>query len=436
MGFKYQKFPDISCDGCRIIWDSRQIESENEKIFIDIDLDIKIKEKLRKRSNNIVEHDDSKRELAEACQLKNLSQKLKIVGITGTNGKTTCVHMLSEYFSLLGKKVLSIGTQGLLYFNEGSCQQKIETGFTSLPAPNLADVLKQAIDLKVQYVFMEVSSHAIALFREWGLNYELKALTNITVDHLDFHDNFDNYKNCKLSWLNDLTNVRGKSLTSKQYNEVELQDQFSVTNNRVFYNNHALKFFGKFNAYNCQLCFEIIKNLGFDNEIEIWKKLSSVPGRYELVCSKENISYFVDFAHTPDSLEKTLTLNTDNSIYKIVVLGCGGNRDKTKRADMASIACQHSDFLVLTSDNPRDEEAMAIVNGMIKGLRAKRGYTVELDRRLAIKRSIMRAQKKFKEHKEVHVYILGKGDEAYQEIKGQKLPFKDKEVLLSLIKEH
>ncbi|MEY2916786.1 MAG: hypothetical protein RIS73_500 [Bacteroidota bacterium] len=378
------------------------------------------------------------------------SAKIKLVGVTGTNGKTTIATLLFKLFSALGYKCGLIST----------VQNQI--GNTIIPAthttPDAVSVnalLKQMQDDGCVYVFMEVSSHAIHQHRIAGLHFTGALFSNITHDHLDYHKTFDEYIRVKKMWFNNLSSSafaisngddkRGavmlqNTIAKKYLYSLKTLADFkgkildnSITGLHLLVNDVEVHFrlIGEFNAYNLLAVFGAAICLGEEkNEVlQILSNLDGAEGRFDYTISaKEKLIGIVDYAHTPDALLNVLAtikkLKQGNE-QVITVVGCGGDRDKTKRPVMAEVACEYSDKVILTSDNPRSEDALEILKDMQAGVNvaAKKKVISIADRREAIKTAVSLAQK------EDIVLIAGKGHEKYQEIKGVKYDFDDKKIL-------
>lgn len=382
------------------------------------------------------------------------SKEIKLVGITGTNGKTTSVTLLHNLFSDIGEKA------GLL----STVVNKI--GTTSFPAthttPNpvvLNQLLRQMVDAGCGYCFMEVSSHAVHQNRIAGLDFDIAGFTNISHDHLDYHKTFKEYIKAKKRFFDDLSsqavaivnsddtnglvmvqNSRAKIKTFGLKNMADykvkiLENAFSglvlsVNNQDVW-----TRLIGGFNAYNLILIYAIAIELGFEplQVLTSISKLKSVEGRFQYIKSDKDIIAIVDYAHTPDALQNVLStiasVRTKNEKV-ITVVGCGGDRDKSKRPKMAAIAANESDQTILTSDNPRTENPETIISEMKLGVPADRSAKVMAisDRREAIKVACALATKGD------IVLVAGKGHEKYQEINGERFPFDDLAIVQETLK--
>ena len=384
----------------------------------------------------------------------NPSKKLKLVGVTGTNGKTTVATLLYQLFRDLGYKC------GLLSTVENQVNGKvIPSTHTTPDQVELNRLLDEMVALGCDYCFMEVSSHAVAQHRISGLSFAGGIFTNLTHDHLDYHKTFDNYLKAKRGFFDGLsknafaltnnddrngnimlqnTKAHRKSYglkTMADYKAKILENQFgglllNIDNEEVWF-----KMVGSFNAYNLLAVFATAMLLDQDRSkvLTSLSKLSGAEGRFDYVVGPDKVIGIVDYAHTPDAVQNVLS--TIHDIRKgnekvITVIGCGGDRDKTKRPVMAKVACEWSDNVVLTADNPRSEDPEAIIKDMEQGvdIAFKRRTVSITDRREAIKTACMLAQPGD------IILLAGKGHEKYHEIKGVKNHFDDKEELLNQFK--
>jgi UDP-N-acetylmuramoyl-L-alanyl-D-glutamate--2,6-diaminopimelate ligase len=378
------------------------------------------------------------------------SKQLKIIGITGTNGKTTTATLLYKLFEALGYK------SGLLSTVQNHIHDKVEISTHTTPdAISIHALLRRMADAGCAYVFMEVSSHAIHQHRIAGIRFAGGVFTNITHDHLDYHKTFDEYIRVKKSFFDDLpagtfalTNADDKrGMVMLQNTKAEKHTyslrmpatikgkvlENSLTGLAMIIDNQEAHFrlIGTFNAYNLLAVYGVAKLLGQDkmDVLAILSGLQGAAGRFETYLSpKDRILGIVDYAHSPDALINVLAtinqLRTEGQ-QLFTVIGCGGDRDKTKRPIMAQVACEHSDKAILTSDNPRSEDPEVILNEMETGLTGpqKRKSLRITDRKEAIKVACTLA------HAGDVVLVAGKGHETYQEIKGVKHHFDDREVL-------
>jgi UDP-N-acetylmuramoyl-L-alanyl-D-glutamate--2,6-diaminopimelate ligase len=378
------------------------------------------------------------------------TQKLKLVGVTGTNGKTTIATLLYQLFTCLGYKC------GLLSTVENQVAGRvIPSTHTTPDAVSLNALLHQMVQEGCTHAFMEVSSHAIHQHRIAGLVFAGALFSNITHDHLDYHKTFDEYIKAKKTFFDSLpssafaiTNLDDKrgqvmlqNTAAKKYSyslrtladfKGKILDN-TLTGLVMNINDQEVHFrlIGEFNAYNLLAVYGAAICLGEEKNavLQCLSALNGAEGRFEYVVSpKEKVIGIIDYAHTPDALLNVLATiqKLRNGNEKVItVVGCGGDRDKSKRPVMGEVACEHSDKVIFTSDNPRSEDPLQILADMETGLNtaAKRKYVSIPDRKQAIKTAVGMAQT------EDIVLIAGKGHEKYQEIKGVKHHFDDKEVL-------
>ena len=385
----------------------------------------------------------------------NPSQQMKVVGVTGTNGKTTVATLLFKLFSELGYKC------GLISTVQNHIGDAAETSTHTTPDPiSVQALIARMAEAKCQYVFMEVSSHAVHQHRIAGIKFAGGIFTNITHDHLDYHKTFDEYIRVKKKFFDDLpedafalTNLDDKrggvmlQNTNASKNSYSLKMPATVKG-KILENNLTglvmtidgqeayFRMIGAFNAYNLLAVYGGATLLGED-KMKVLSALSNLhgaPGRFETYMStNDKVLGIVDYAHTPDALINVLAtikqLRTSGQQI-ITVVGCGGDRDKAKRPIMAEVACEHSDKAILTSDNPRSEDPEQILNDMETGLAIahKRKMLRIADRKEAIKTAVALAQP------DDILLIAGQGHETYQEIKGVKQHFDDREVLVETFK--
>ena len=383
------------------------------------------------------------------------STKLKLVGVTGTNGKTTVATLLFKLFNELGY------TCGLISTIENHIGKTIVPSTHTTPDPiQLNALLHQMVEAGCTHVFMEVSSHAIHQHRITGLHFVGGAFTNITHDHLDYHQTFEAYLEVKKAFFNQLPsssfaltnlddkngakmvlNTKAKKITyalhaPANYKGKILENLLSGLVMNINDIEVHCRLIGTFNAYNLLAVYGIAIELGEQPQevLVILSALTGAEGRFDYIVSQENRIGIVDYAHTPDALENVLTtiakLRKGNETV-ITVVGCGGDRDKTKRPIMAQVACDLSNKVFFTSDNPRSEDPNEIIKDMEQGLSsaAKRKYINIVDRKEAIKAAIS-----FAKAGDI-ILIAGKGHEKYQDVKGVKHDFDDKQILENLFKE-
>ncbi len=383
------------------------------------------------------------------CFYDEPSKQLKLIGVTGTNGKTTIATLLYNMFRKMGHKCGLLSTV-CNYIEE----HEIPADHTTPDAIELNGLLAKMVTAGCEYVFMECSSHAIAQKRIGGLTFTGGIFTNLTRDHLDYHKTFENYRNAKKAFFdmlpktafaltnaddkNGMVMVQNTKATVKTYSTRSMADfkgrilesHFEGMYLEIDGREVGVQFIGKFNVSNLLAVYGAARMLGkpSDEILVIMSTLHSVNGRLDPIRSPEGFTAIVDYAHTPDALENVL-----NAIHEVLngkghvitVCGAGGNRDKGKRPLMAQEAVRQSDKVIITSDNPRFEDPQEIINDMLAGLdnsRMKKVVSIT-DRKEAIRTACMMAQKG-----DV-VLVAGKGHETYQEIRGVKHHFDDKEIL-------
>lgn len=367
---------------------------------------------------------------------------IKIVGITGTNGKTTTASALYSFLLDLGYKVALQGTRGL-FINDEVAEGK------SLTTPSVLNTYRhiyQAVSEGCDFFIMEVSSHAIVQKRIEGLDFALKILTNITQDHLDYHKTLEEYINVKNSFFQD----EGVKLINKDETKAKFNIQNTFTygiENPATYKLMAYSLndgssgiiqhfaeivpftaslHGFFNLYNLMAAISaahILTGKKLEEIADVVDNFAGVSGRMEQVSEEPNV--IVDFAHTPDGMAQVLNALKEKEL--IVVFGAGGDRDKLKRPLMGRVAANLAKKVIITTDNPRFEEPEAIVEDILTGIEDRSNVVVELNRKEAIRKAL-----EMQEEDEV-VVLLGKGDENYQIIYDQKLPFDDREIVRELL---
>lgn len=407
-----------------------------------------------------IQVNDSRRTLA---QLSNAyydfpSNKLNIIGITGTNGKTTITYLLNNIFQYFNKKSAIIGTTGIFIDNK-----KIPATHTTPESLELYGYLNQCVNENIEFVAMEVSSHSLVQHRVDGVEFRVAAFTNLTQDHLDYHKTMQEYATAKKILFDNLTHDAIAIINSDDtYSDYIIQDcraqsivrvgrkerdDYIIENENISlkglnfdlkFNNNIYKIqsplLGKFNIDNLAQTFAIAVSLGFDPQeiCNCLKTATGAPGRMETYNLPNGAIAIIDYAHTPDALEKAL--QSLKNIHKsvsikgkiICVFGCGGNRDHGKRPQMGKIACNLSDYVILTNDNPRDEEPQAIFNDILEGISENYKNNVQIipNRADAIKYAIDIAKEND------IILIAGKGHEEYQIIGKERIPFSDKNIIL------
>ncbi|HWH63856.1 MAG TPA: UDP-N-acetylmuramoyl-L-alanyl-D-glutamate--2,6-diaminopimelate ligase [Ginsengibacter sp.] len=379
-----------------------------------------------------------------------LSEKIKLVGVTGTNGKTTIATLLFKLFSQLGY------TCGLLSTVQNQIADKILASTHTTPdAISLNKLIAEMYAEGCSYIFMEVSSHAIDQHRVAGLTFAGGIFSNITHDHLDYHKTFDEYIRVKKQFFDSLPssafaisnaddkrgavmlqNTKAKKYLYSLKTMADFKGKIvenSLSGLVLMINDIEVhcRLIGTFNAYNLLAVYGAAVCLDQDKQtvLQVLSSLTGAEGRFDyMISTNEKIIGIVDYAHTPDALLNVLATikNLKQGEEKIItVVGCGGNRDKTKRPVMAEVACEYSDKIIFTSDNPRNEDPAQIIKDMEEGVPviARKKYISIVDRKEAIKTAVIVAQQ------QDIVLVAGKGHEKYQEINGVKYDFDDKEVL-------
>ena len=385
----------------------------------------------------------------------NPSEKLKLVGVTGTNGKTTIATLLYRLFTEAGYPC------GLFSTIENIVNRDVVPSTHTTPDPiELNTLLQQMVDKGCEYAFMEVSSHSVAQDRIAGLRFAGGIFTNLTHDHLDYHKTMANYRNAKKKFFDDLPqnafaltnlddkngaymlqNTKARKLSyalkhDADFKGVVMESHFDGMLLKVNGTEMFTQLVGGFNASNILAIYGAATALGFNKDellVEI-SKLRGANGRFDMVHSEKGIVGIVDYAHTPDALENVLVTINDVRSHKemlITVVGCGGNRDTTKRPEMAAVAVKLSDRVILTSDNPRNEDPDEIIRQMKAGVpQEDQGKVLSItNRREAIRTAVALAKKGD------IILLAGKGHENYQEINGVKNHFDDKEVLSEAFRE-
>lgn len=412
-----------------------------------------------KQNNDVVfiQVENSSKALGQlaSAYYEHPSSKLKLIGVTGTNGKTTTVTLLYNMIRKLGYKVGLLSTVRN-YIDD----QIIDATHTTPDAVQMNRLMKQMVDYGCEYCFIEVSSHAIDQERIAGLDFAGGIFTNITHDHLDYHKTFTEYIKAKKKFFDDL-----KPESFALINTDDKNGSVMVQNTKAKVKNYAVRsgadfkakvieshfegsmlsidnidvwtyFVGRFNAYNVLSVYACAILLGFEKDevLTVLSEMKPVEGRFETLRSQNGITAIVDYAHTPDALLNVLNAinqirNDDQEL--ITVVGAGGDRDKTKRPEMAKIATMESDKVILTSDNPRSEDPNAILEDMKIGVNPENSKKVLsiVDRKEGIRTACLLAKKGD------IILIAGKGHETYQEVKGVKHHFDDREVLKQIFNE-
>lgn len=394
----------------------------------------------------VVEDSRIAQAVVSANYFKNPAQNFKLIGITGTNGKTTCTYLIKKILEYSGYKVGLIGT------NQNMIGDKVfETGRTTPDSFELWQLFRQMADEKVDYVVMEVSSHALELNRVYGCNFEVGAFTNLTQDHLDFHITMENYAKAKQKLFeisnNAVINADDKygfgmikntgcsvvgygicrgDMVAKNIEYTSKGVVFDVENTT-----YQLDIPGEFSVYNGLCAIGVCKVLGIDDETIkcALKSSKGVKGRAEVVDTNTEYTVMIDYAHTPDGIENILKAVRGFAKGRVIILfGCGGDRDNTKRPIMGRIAGELADFCIVTSDNPRSENPMDIINMIIPGVKETgTPFEVICDRKEAIKFALETAKK------DDVVILAGKGHETYQILNDGTIDFDEREIVSGIL---
>ena len=383
------------------------------------------------------------------------SENLKLIGVTGTNGKTTVTSLLYQLFKKAGYKVGLLSTVKIMVDNT-----EYKATHTTPDSLTINKYLKLMNDEGVEFCFMEASSHGIHQSRTEGLKFTGGIFTNLSHDHLDYHETFAEYRDVKKSFFDQLPkdafalsnmddknglvmlqNTRAKKLTYALKNYADfraqiLENEFGGLLLKVNDNELWTRLIGSFNAYNILAIYGAAELLGLEKDeiLRLISELENVSGRFQYFVSDDKITAIVDYAHTPDALKNVLeTINNIRTKNEelITVVGCGGDRDKTKRPKMAHIASALSTKVIFTSDNPRSEDPQTIIEDMEKGVEPqnfKKTLSIT-DRRQAIKTACQMA-----DSKDI-ILIAGKGHETYQEIKGERFDFDDYKTVQEFLKQ-
>ncbi len=454
-----------------IVYDSRQVQAgdvfvalKGEHVdghqFIEAVLNqgasLVIGEREFKHLNYLRVH-DTKKALAVLCAAyyENPSFELSLVGVIGTNGKTTITYLIQHVFECLGINSGVIGTNGTWV------GQKIKATHTTPLSKELNGLLKDAVNLDIPYVIMEVSSHGIKENRIDQLLFRRLIFTNITPEHLDYHKTFEDYLFTKMRPFNQFNNYYEDQVGIINIDDPQAPYFLNVTNGKVLtyglrdadvcakqityqidsttfdlyikdelINTYTIKLFGKYNVYNVLAVIAYFYSLGYPPHIiaSYLELVKTVEGRFEYQKTKTGVTVVIDYAHNPDAVFQVLTcLNTIASGRVITVLGAGGNRDKLKRKVMGEYAASLSKHVVFTSDNPRNEDPLSIIYDLLTNVKTQ-NYTIVLERDQAIEKALSLAKSND------IVVILGKGHEKTQNINGNILPFSDKIVVEEVIR--
>ena len=401
----------------------------------------------------------ARRALAEIAKafFGDLSRQMLVVGVTGTNGKTTTTYMIRDLLRAGGRNP---GLLGTVAYEIG--ERSIPASRTTPEAPDIHSMFQQMHRLGCDAAVMEVSSHAVVLERVHGIDFDVGVFTNLTQDHLDFHRDMDSYFDAKAALFESIKRRHGRSaviniddrwgrrLAKERKIGADIvtygfDAQAQVRASNVVLNSHGtafdvatpwgegrigLKLLGRFNIHNalaalaaCGLC-----GIGFRQMVSALERIEAVPGRLERVPNRKGRMIFIDYAHTDDALGNVLsTLREICQGRLIVVFGCGGNRDQGKRPKMGRVACELAGYAILPSDNPRREDPGAIAGDILRGCTDAERYEVVLDRRAAIEKGIAMM------HRKDILLVAGKGHETYQEFDGTIVPFDDHAVVREII---
>ncbi|MDO4962764.1 MAG: UDP-N-acetylmuramoyl-L-alanyl-D-glutamate--2,6-diaminopimelate ligase [bacterium] len=362
---------------------------------------------------------------------------IKLIGMTGTNGKTTTCYLIYQALNSINISTAYIGTLGFYIKDE-----KISLNNTTPSLYDIYNMLLKCLEYKIEYVVMEVSSQGLAMGRVNTLKFDYVIFSNLTQDHLDYHKTLENYvlekqklfkmtdnsyaivnaddAYCNYFLLDNKNITYGKTSNDYKISDIKLDNKTTIfkLNNEEY----KTKLLGEYNVYNVCIVIIILELLKIQNIKEIIENLTPPPGRMDIINYNSNL-IIVDYAHTPDAVEKIITNARKLNHNRIITLiGCGGNRDKTKRSIMGNIAVNNSDYVIFTSDNPRYEKPKKIINDIICKL-DKKNYKIIVNRKKAIKKSIQMLTKND------ILLVLGKGHEEYQIIKDKKIPFSDKKYI-------
>ncbi len=443
-------------DGHRFIQSA--IDNGANTIVIEKDME-DVKDLIDKHNISVVRVKNSRIEMAKLASnfYGHPSQKFKVVGITGTNGKTSITYLLSSILKANNKKTSLIGT-----LKSQIIDKEYKVANTTPESVELQFLFNEMAKADVDVCSMEVSSHSLELKRVDGVDFNIGVFTNLTADHLGFHGDMENYKSAKIKLFYKTTDLNIINIDDKYgkeiYEEIKKLNtpviSYGIDSNSDIYAEDiemnptgatfklitpkfsgaiSINMTGLFSIYNVLAAISVCYSMGYSYEeiLKGTKALEPIKGRFEVVENDKGIGVIVDYAHTPDALKNVLGTIKDFAKGKvIVVFGCGGDRDSTKRPVMGKIAYDMSDYAIITNDNPRSEDPQKIVDDILKGLEQDENkYHVKIDRREAIKTAVEMAKK------DDVILIAGKGHETYQIIGDKVSDFDDKKVALEFLEE-
>lgn len=377
-----------------------------------------IDEALARGATKIVVGDDARRQLAQlsSAALGNPAQKLKIIGVTGTKGKTSTTYLIDYLLRQAGYKSALLGS-----IKNKIIDDEIESVLTTPESDYLHIFFSECVKRGVTHVIMEVSSHAIALDRVHGLDFDIVGFTNLAPEHMDFHPTMEDYFATKIKLFSQ---VKPDGLVVINGDDEWGKRAIAQAKNCVAFSRSDLTFevpslLGEFNKYNILMACIICKKLGLQKDFlcKVLKKFPGIPGRLQMHVLKNGARAFVDYAHNPSSFEAVLQTLRPLTSHLIIVFGCGGDRDKSKRPVMGQLAVQCGDEVIVTNDNPRDEDPDAIINDICQGT-GERAVCI-FDRKAAIARAVALSGQ------DSIIALLGKGHESYYLCKGKRYRFND-----------
>ena len=434
----------VNQDGNRFIADALKAGAKAIVSTLDLSLECAIKVDDARQAYSLI----SKNLYNKACD------RLKIIAVTGTNGKTTTVNLIAEILKSCGKNVATIGTMGVVFNGN-----EYDTGFTTPDPDMLHKYFQDMLHDDIEYVVMEASAHAIALKKLAGIKFEIGVLTNITQDHLDYFGDMENYAKAKMSFFNDKnmklalvcaddtrarTLLSSASVTTLSYGLDNPSDVFAINIENGFDKTKFIcnvlddivpiktNLVGRYNVENALASIGVCRMLGVPSSqiARSIRYINPVEGRFNVI-KHPKCNIVIDYAHTPDGLENVLKTARELTNGQLIALfGCGGNRDKMKRPIMAQVASRYADKVIITSDNPRFEEPNEIISEIEQGMMKTVPYQTIENREEAIAVGLEQCQKGDT------LVIAGKGGEKYQDIKGEKRPYNDFDAVYKYFREH